>query len=79
MLTCGRNLRFTREEIETHRGVGVDIDGVTSRDQYARAIEFWALCLAEARPDILFKFEDMLRTALAEKQANNPPPRQTRL
>ncbi len=79
MLTCGRNLRFTRDEIETHRSVGVALDGVRSRDQYARAIEIWALCLAEARPDILFKFEDMLRTALAEKQANNPPPRQTRL
>ncbi len=74
MLTSGRNLRFTREEIETHRNVGVDLDGVTSVEKYARAIEFWALCLAEARPDILRKFDHMLRTALAEKQANDPPP-----
>ena len=69
MLTCGRTLRFTNEEIETHRCVGVDVDGVKSVDQYARAIEFWALCLAEARPDILFKFDDMLRTALAEAKS----------
>lgn len=77
MLNCGNRLGFTPEGIETHRGVGVDVEGVTSVEQYARAIEFWALCLAEARPDILFKFEDMLRTALAAKAAKNPPPRQT--
>ncbi len=69
MLTCGRNLRFTRDEGETHRSVGVDVDGVTTVEQYARAIELWALCLAEARPDILFKFDDMLRTALAEAKS----------
>lgn len=74
MLISGNNLRLTADEIETHRSVGVDLDGVRSRDQYARAIEVWALRLADARPDILRKFDHMLRMAVAEKQANNPPP-----
>lgn len=67
MLISGNSLRLTPEEIEQHRGVGLNVEHVRSRDQYARAVEFWALRLAEVRPDILDKFVEDLEQAVSRR------------
>ncbi|MGB7990702.1 MAG: hypothetical protein WCF44_14990 [Candidatus Methylophosphatis roskildensis] len=74
MLIAGNSLRLTSEEIKQHRGVGLNVEHVRSRGQYARAVEVWALCLAEVRPDILDKFVEDLAQAVAKKHAGNSPP-----
>jgi hypothetical protein len=68
MLTFGRNLRFTASEIQRHDGIGLDLNDVRSVDQFARAVEFWALVMAEVRPDVVQKLERMLRERLAAEQ-----------
>ncbi len=67
MLTCGRNLRFTASEIQRHEGIGLDLNGVRSVDQFANVVGFWALVMAEVRPDIVQKLERMLRDRLASE------------
>lgn len=67
MLTSGRNLRFTASEIQRHEGIGLDLNGVRSVDQFARAVEFWALVMTEVRPDIVQTLERMLRDRLASE------------
>ena len=67
MLIAGNSLRLTSDEIEQHRGVGLNVEHVRSRDQYARAVEVWALCLAEVRPDILDKFVEDLEQAVSRR------------
>jgi hypothetical protein len=62
-------LRFTASEIQRHEGIGLDLNGVRSVDQFARAVEFWALVMAEVRPDIVQKLERMLRDRLASEQS----------
>lgn len=67
MLTTGRHLRFTKAEIERHESkIGLDLGGVRSVEQFARAMECWALVMAEVRPDLVRKLEQMLREGMAE-------------
>jgi hypothetical protein len=73
MLISGNSLRLTPEEREEHQSVGVNVEHVRSRDQYARAVEVWALCLAEVRPDVLRKFDDMLIKAVEQKRGSIHP------
>ncbi|TXG82787.1 MAG: hypothetical protein E6R14_06455 [Thermomicrobiales bacterium] len=65
MLTQGRKIRFTEEEIRRHGQIGLDLGDVKSVDQLAREIEFWALTMAEVRPDIVEK----LAKALKDREA----------
>ncbi len=71
MLTSGRSLRFTPAEIERHGGIGLDLKGVRSVDQFARAVEFWALVMAEVRPDILRHLEKKLIDRQAEARSES--------
>lgn len=67
MLSSGRHLRFTQAEIERHESkIGLDLSGVHSVEQFARAMECWALVMAEVRPDLVRKLEQMLRKRLTE-------------
>jgi hypothetical protein len=68
MLSSGRTLRFTQSEIERHGKIGLDVSNVRSVDQFSREVEFWALVMAEVRPDIVQKLERMLRDRLAAEQ-----------
>lgn len=68
MLSSGRNLRFTESEIERHAKIGLDVSNVRSVDQFSREVEFWALVMAEVRPDIVQKLERMLHDRLAAEQ-----------
>lgn len=69
MLSSGRNLRFNQTEIERHAKIGLDVSNVRSVDQFSREVEFWALVMAEVRPDIVQKLEHMLRDRLAAEQS----------
>ncbi|MBK7237519.1 MAG: hypothetical protein IPI02_18510 [Sterolibacteriaceae bacterium] len=68
MLTSGRSLRFNPAEIDRHAAIGLDFSQVRSVDQFARAVELWALVMAEVRPDLVTKLERMLRKRVAEDQ-----------
>ncbi len=68
MISSGRSLRFTHAEIERHAKIGLDVSNVRSVDQFSREVEFWALVMAEVRPDIVQKLERMLRDRLAAEQ-----------
>jgi hypothetical protein len=68
MISSGRSLRFTQSEIERHANIGLDVSKVRSVDQFSREVEFWALVMAEVRPDIVQKLERMLRDRLAAEQ-----------
>jgi len=67
MLTSGRRLRFTPAEIERHGNIGLDFSQVRSVDQFARAVELWALVMAEVRPDVVTKLEELLSGRMAEE------------
>lgn len=67
MLTSGRSLRFTPAEIDRHAAIGLDFSQVRSVDQFAHAVELWALVMTEVRPDVVAKLERMLRDRMAEK------------
>ena len=71
MLTCGRNLRFSASEIQRHEGIGLDLNGVQSVDQFANAVGLWALVMNEVRPDLVQKLEGMLRDRLAAEQGES--------
>lgn len=60
MLTSGRQLRFTPAELKRHRTIGLELDEVSSVDQFARALEVWVLVMAEVRPDIVLTLERKL-------------------
>ena len=68
MLTSGRSLRFNPAEIDRHAAIGLDFSQVRSVDQFARAVELWALVMSEVRPDAVTKLERMLRDRIAEEQ-----------
>lgn len=55
MLRAGDALRFTPDEIEAYRRLGLDFDGVRTRDDVEQALTGWAGVLNEERPDLLEK------------------------
>jgi len=75
MLRSGNSLRFTATEVEQHRGLGIDLDGVKSPDDFANALAPWIEGLAEVRPDLL----DKLAQDLAKAKGVKLPPKDARL
>lgn len=67
MLISDRSIRFTPDEIKTHRELGIDLHGVKSPDDYANALHPWVETLAEERPDLLEKFVSQLAKAKGVK------------
>ena len=53
MLRAGRALRFTPNEIEDYRSLGLDFEGAQTQDDVERALATWAGTLADERPDLL--------------------------
>lgn len=75
MLSSGRHLRFTPAEIERHEStIGLDLSDAHSVEQFARAMECWALVMAEVRPDLVRKLEQMLRDRIAQEQGGAEAP-----
>jgi hypothetical protein len=55
MLRAGDALRFTPDEIEAFRRLGLDFDGARTRDDVEQALTLWAGTLNDERPDLLEK------------------------
>jgi hypothetical protein len=55
MLRAGRSLRFTPNEVEEFRSLGLDFEGARTQDDIEQALATWADVLADERPDLLDK------------------------
>jgi hypothetical protein len=53
MLRAGRTLRFTPNEIEEYRSLGLDFEGAQTQDDIERALATLAGALADEHPDLL--------------------------
>ena len=75
MLLAGNSLRFTPDEIEDFRKLGLDFDGAQTQDDIEQALTRWADTLNDERPDLLEK----IATELAKARGISLPARLTRV
>ena len=75
MIRAGHNLRFTPDEIEGFRKLGLDFDGARTQDDLEQVLTRWADTLNDARPDLL----DRSAAELAKTKGVHLPPRLTRV
>lgn len=75
MLRAGDALRFTPDEIEDFRKLGLDFDGARTQDDLDQALTRWADTLNDERPDLLEK----IATAMAKARGIPLPARLTRI
>ena len=55
MLRAGDRLRFTPDEIEDYRKLGLDFDGARTQCEVEQALTRWVDTLNDERPDLLEK------------------------
>ena len=55
MIRAGHNLRFTPDEIEGFRKLGLDFDGARTQGDVEQVPARWADTLNDERPDLLDK------------------------
>lgn len=55
MPRAGTTLRFTPDEIEEYRSLGLDFEEARTQDDIEQALATWAGALADERPDLLDK------------------------
>ena len=75
MLRAGDALRFTPDEIEAFRKLGLDFDGARTEDDIDQALARWADTLNDERPDLLEK----IAAELAKARGIPLPARLTRI
>jgi hypothetical protein len=75
MLRAGDALRFTPDEIEDFRKLGLDFDGARTQDDIDQALARWADTLNDERPDLLEK----IAAAMAKARGITLPARLTRI
>jgi len=75
MLRAGKVLRFTPDEIEIYRKLGLDFDGARTQDDIEQALAQWADTLNDERPDLLAK----IAAKLAKTKGVQLPARLTRV
>lgn len=75
MLRAGDALRFTPDEIEAFRKLGLDFDGARTQDDIDQALARWADTLNDERPDLLEK----IAAAMAQARGIPLPARLTRI
>lgn len=63
MLRAGDALRFTPDEIEDFRKLGLDFDGARTQDDIDQALARWTDTLNDERPDLLEKIAAELAKA----------------
>ena len=73
MLRAGKTRRFTPNEVEDYRSLGLDFEGVRTQDDIEQALATWAGALADERPDLL----DRIVSELAKLKGVKPPARLT--
>ena len=75
MLRAGNALRFTPDEIEDFRKLGLDFDGARTQNDLDQALARWADTLNDERPDLLEK----IAAELAKARGIPLPARLTRI
>ena len=75
MLRAGDALRFTPDEIEDFRKLGLDFDGARTQDDIDQALARWADTLNDERPNLLEK----VAAAMAKARGIPLPARLTRI
>ena len=75
MLRAGNALRFTPDEIEDFRKLGLDFDGARTQDDIDQALARWTDTLNDERPDLL----DKIAAAMAKARGIPLPARLTRI
>ncbi len=75
MLRAGDALRFTPDEIDAYRKLGLDFDGARTRDDIEQALTRWTDTLNDERPDLLEK----IAAAMAKARGIPLPARLTRI
>ena len=75
MLRAGDALRFTPDEIEAFRKLGLDFDGARTQNDIDQALARWADTLNDERPDLLEK----IAAAIAKARGIPLPARLTRI
>ena len=75
MLRAGDALRFTPDEIEAFRKLGLDFDGARTQDDIDQALARWTDTLNDERPDLLEK----IAAAMAKARGIALPARLTRI
>lgn len=75
MLRAGDALRFTPDEIEDFRKLGLDFDGARTQDDIDQALARWADTLNDERPDLLEK----IAAEMAKARGIRLPARLTRI
>lgn len=73
MLRAGKSLRFTPDEVDEFRSLGLDFEGVRTQDDIEQALAEWVGTLADERPDLL----DMIVSEMAKAKGVKPPARLT--
>jgi hypothetical protein len=73
MLRAGKTRRFTPNEVEEFRSLGLDFEGVRTQDDIEQALATWAGTLADERPDLL----DRIVSEMAKAKGVKPPARLT--
>ena len=73
MLRAGKALRFTPDEVDEYRSLGLDFEGVRTQDDIEQALAAWAGTLADERPDLL----DKIVSEMAKVKGVKPPARLT--
>jgi len=75
MLRAGNALRFTPDEIEDFRKLGLDFDGARTPDDFEQVLSHWANTLNDERPNLLEK----IAVELAKAKGIQLPARLTRV
>ena len=75
MLRAGNALRFTPDEIEAFRKLGLDFDGARTQDDIDQTLARWADTLNDERPDLLEK----IAAAMAKARGITLPARLPRV
>ncbi len=73
MIRDGDLIRFTPDEIDLFRSVGLDATSVRTIEDFGAAVERWCALLEEARPDMLEK----IARAMAQAREIKLPPKLT--
>ena len=69
MLRAGNAIRFTPNEIENYRSLGIDFAGTRTQDDIELALGRWAQTLDNERPDLL----DKIVLEMAKAKGVRPP------
>lgn len=69
MLRAGKAVRFTPNEVEDYRSLGLDFAGTRTQDDIEQVLGRWAQTLVDERPDLL----DKIALEMAKVKGVRPP------